>query len=85
MVGKLTPFLIIALFDLSLGLLIGVILFQLPIVGSSLLVFALVYLIAAVAMGLLIANEAKTQQQVMFTVFFLLCSICVNEWNFHTG
>lgn len=72
MVGKLTPFLIIALFDLSLGLLIGVILFQLPIVGSlvTLFVFALVYLIAAVAMGLLIANEAKTQQQVMFTVFF---------------
>jgi ABC-2 type transport system permease protein len=72
MVGKLTPFLIIALFDLSLGLLVGIILFQLPIVGSlvTLFVFALVYLIAAVAMGLLIANEAKTQQQVMFTVFF---------------
>ncbi|MFP4664933.1 MAG: ABC transporter permease [Bacteroidales bacterium] len=72
MVGKLTPFLFIALFDLSLGLLVGVILFNLPIVGSlvTLFVFALVYLLAAVALGLLIANEARSQQQVMFTVFF---------------
>jgi ABC-2 type transport system permease protein len=72
MIGKLTPFLVIALFELALGLAIGVILFSLPIVGSliSLFVFALVYLIAAVAFGLLLANEAKTQQQVMFTTFF---------------
>jgi len=72
MVGKLTPFLFIALFDLALGLLVGVILFNLPIVGSlvTLFVFALVYLLAAVALGLLIANEARSQQQVMFTVFF---------------
>ncbi len=72
MTGKLTPFVIIALFDLGLGLLVGVILFNLPVVGSlvTLFVFSVVYLITAVAMGLLIANEANNQQQVMFTVFF---------------
>lgn len=70
--GKLLPFLLIALFDLGLGLLIGVLLFDLPIVGSllTLFVFSLIYLITAIALGILISNEARNQQQVMFSIFF---------------
>ncbi|MDA3820462.1 MAG: ABC transporter permease [Candidatus Delongbacteria bacterium] len=72
MMGKLIPFTIIALFDLGVGLFIGWLLYGVPVFGSivTLFVFSLVYLFTAVAMGLLISNEARTQQQVMFTVFF---------------
>ena len=72
--GKLIPFWIIALFELAFGLLLGKILFNIPMVGSLGLVFfvAGVYLLVALGLGLLISTLTNTQQQSMFLTFFFM-------------
>jgi ABC-2 type transport system permease protein len=72
--GKLIPFIIIALFDLSFGLLIARVVFNLPIVGSLWLVFGFgaLYLLGILGLGLLISTVADTQQQVMFVTYFFM-------------
>jgi len=73
-VGKLIPFLIIALFELAFGLIIAKLLFNLPMLGSLWLLFgiAAVYMITTLAFGLFISTVANTQQQVMFVAFFFM-------------
>jgi len=73
-VGKLIPFWIIAMFELAFGLLIGKILFNIPINGSLLLLFSFagVYLVMALGSGLLLSASSSSQQQVMFLSFFFL-------------
>ncbi len=72
--GKLVPFWIIAMFELGFGLLIGKLLFRLPILGSISLIylFAGIYLLVVLGLGLLISTLASSQQQVMFLTFFFL-------------
>ena len=72
--GKLFPFWMIALFELAFGLLIGKLIFDIPIVGSLglLFLFAAVYLFAILGVGLFISTLASTQQQVMFINFFFM-------------
>jgi ABC-2 type transport system permease protein len=72
--GKLIPFWIIALFELSFGLLLGRLLFRIPIEGNLLLLyaFAAVYLIAILGIGLLVSTVSQTQQQAMFLNFFIM-------------
>jgi ABC-2 type transport system permease protein len=72
--GKLIPFLIIALFDLAFGLTLAKLLFDLPMLGSLWLLFAMavVYLITTLAFGLFVSTLAHTQQQVMFVSFFFM-------------
>ena len=72
--GKLIPFWLLALVDLTLGLLIARFVFHVPMRGSLLLVFAaaMVYLVAALGIGLWISTLAETQQQAMFITFFIL-------------
>ena len=72
--GKLLPFWIIALFELGFGLIIGKLLFRLPIEGSLPLLFAFagLYLFVVLGLGLLISTMAHSQQQVMFLSFFFL-------------
>ena len=79
--GKLVPFSVIALADLALGLLVARLVFEIPMRGSLLLVFvaAVVYLVAALGIGLLVSTLVETQQQAMFVSFsiamvFLLMS-----------
>ena len=74
--GKLIPFWIIAIFELGFGLLLGKLLFNIPIEGSILLLFAFasVYLIVVLGIGLLISAMSQTQQQVMFMNFFFMVS-----------
>ena len=73
-IGKLVPFWIIAMFELAFGLILGKILFDIPMIGSLFLLFgfASVYLLVALGFGLLISTLANTQQQVMFIIFFFL-------------
>ena len=73
-IGKLLPFLIIGLFDLGFGLLLARLLFHMPVVGSlfTLGVFASLYLIAILGIGLLISTVSNTQQQVLFVSFFFV-------------
>lgn len=72
--AKLVPLWIIALVELSLGLLVGRYLFGVPMEGSVWLVFvaAAVYLIAALGTGLWISTLVDTQQQAMFITFFMV-------------
>ncbi len=73
-IGKLLPFWIIAMFELALGLLLGKLLFGIPIEGSLLLLFAFaaLYLVTVLGIGLLISTMSYTQQQAQFLNFFLL-------------
>ncbi|MEE4196225.1 MAG: ABC transporter permease [Bacteroidales bacterium] len=73
-IGKLLPFMIIALFELAFGLFIGKIFFDLPVIGSIPLLFGftLVYLLVVLGIGLFISTISSTQQQVMFITFFFM-------------
>jgi ABC-2 type transport system permease protein len=72
--GKLIPFVAIALFDLSFGLLIARVVFSLPIVGSLWLVFGfgMLFLLGILGLGLFVSTVADTQQQVMFVSYFFM-------------
>ena len=72
--GKLIPFWVIALFELGFGLIIGRILFDLPMLGNLWLLFgfAAVYLLTVLGIGLFISTVSSTQQQVMFLAFFFM-------------
>ena len=74
MAGKLIPFLVIALFELALGLLVGWIVFDQPFRGSLVVLFsfAALYLLLVLGFGLLLSTLSNTQQQVMFLTFFFL-------------
>lgn len=73
-IGKLVPFLIIALFEMAFGLLIGKLLFDVPMIGSLGLLFGftVVYLLVVLGIGLFISTISSTQQQVMFISFFFM-------------
>lgn len=70
--GKLIPFLCIGLFLMALGLTVGKLLFDIPIVGSLWTVFGyvIINLVTVLGMGLLLSNFASTQQQAIFVAFF---------------
>ncbi|MCX6269773.1 MAG: ABC transporter permease [Bacteroidetes bacterium] len=72
--GKLVPTLIIALFELSFGLVIGKIFFNIPLEGNLLLLFlsAFIYILVILGMGLMVSTFANTQQQAMFVSFFFM-------------
>ncbi|HER09544.1 MAG TPA: ABC transporter permease [Bacteroides sp.] len=73
-IAKLLPFWIIALFELGFGLILGRLLYDLPIVGSPLLLFlfAAIYLLAVLGIGLFLSTMSHTQQQLMFMSFFFM-------------
>jgi ABC-2 type transport system permease protein len=74
MTAKLIPFWLIALVELTLGLLVARFVFHVPMLGSITLVFAAaaVYLFAALGIGLFVSTLADTQQQAMFVTFFIV-------------
>ena len=73
-VAKLMPFWVLGLIELALGLLIGKLVFGIPMRGSLPLLFvvAAVYLTVAVGIGLWISALVETQQQAMFVTFFIV-------------
>jgi ABC-2 type transport system permease protein len=72
--AKLLPFWVLGLIDLTLGLIVGRLVFGVPMRGSLLLLLASagVYLVVALSIGLWISTVVETQQQAMFVAFFLL-------------
>lgn len=80
--GKMIPFLIIGLADLVFGLILAKVLYHVPFEGSliTLFVFATVYLIAVLGIGLFISTVSNTQQQVL--LFLSFCNgVCAYEWS----
>jgi len=72
--GKLIPFWILGLIILSIGLLIAWVIYGIVPVGSfvTIYLFAAIYLLAVLGMGLLISTLANTQQQAMLIAFFMM-------------
>jgi len=63
MVGKLFPYFFLGLVDLTLAVLMGKWVFQVPLRGSIALLFCLssIYILVALALGLTISTVARTQ------------------------
>ena len=72
--GKLLPFWIVGLIELALGLVVGVVVFDVPVRGSVALLFGVagLYLLVALGIGLWISTIVETQQQALFVVFFII-------------
>lgn len=72
--AKLIPFWIVAIVELTLGLALARLLFDIPLEGSLPIVFlaAAIFLVGALGLGLWISTFAETQQQAMFIAFFIL-------------
>jgi ABC-2 type transport system permease protein len=75
--GKLAPFWVLGLFELTAGLLIIRWAFGVAFAGSLVWVYlgAAVYLVGALGLGLLISSAVATQQQAMFVTFFVLVTM----------
>ena len=74
MIGKIIPYAAFGLADASLILVVGNILFDVPIRGSIPLVLVTVslYLVTTLGTGLMISTLARTQQQALMAGFFFL-------------
>jgi ABC-2 type transport system permease protein len=72
--GKLIPFWVLGLVVLTIGFLIMRFGYQIHPVGNMLIVylFASLYLLSILGLGLLISTYADTQQQAMLISFFIL-------------
>ena len=72
--GKLIPFWVLGLVVLSLGLLLARFVYGIIPEGSLLTIylFAAIYLLGVLGLGLLVSTFAHTQQQAMLVSFFLM-------------
>ena len=73
-VGKVVPYVGVAFFDLAEILVLGVVLFQVPIQGSIplLAVLALLFLLTTLGQGLFVSTIAKSQQEAMLLSFLIM-------------
>ena len=73
-VAKLIPLWLIAMAELSIGLVVARFAFAVPLEGNLALIFlaAAIYLFAALGIGLFVSTLAQTQQQAMFVTFFII-------------
>lgn len=73
-IGKLLPFWLLALFELSFGLVIAKLVFQVPMIGNLLVIylFAGIYLFVMLGFGFFISTLTDTQMQSMFLSWFFL-------------
>jgi len=73
-IGKLLPYWLVALGELSFGLTLAWFLFNIPLLGSLWLIFlvAAVYLLVTLGLALFISTKTNTQQQAMFLSWFFL-------------
>jgi ABC-2 type transport system permease protein len=83
--GKIVPYTVIGYVQMTLVLLAGWLVFQVPLQGSLVLLYALafVFIAANLALGLFFSTLAKTQQQAMqMSFFFLLPNILLSGFMF---
>ncbi len=83
--GKLIPYILIGFYDFVIILILSYILFGVAIKGSILLLILLgsIFLIGALAMGMLISAVSKTQLQAMqMAVLFILPSVLLSGFMF---
>jgi ABC-2 type transport system permease protein len=84
-VGKIVPYIAIGYVQMTVVLLLGRVVFDVPISGSIALLYllAFVFIAANLAIGLFFSTLAKTQQQAMqMSFFFLLPNILLSGFMF---
>lgn len=85
MLGKILPYIFIGLFQMCIILSLGHVFFAVPLPAhiASLFIVTFCFILASLALGLLISTRAKTQLQAMqMTVFILLPSILLSGFIF---
>ncbi len=85
MIGKIAPYIVIGLIQVSIILIVGRLLFDVPVRGSltDLYLASLVFIAASLSLGLMISTFAKTQFQAMQLTFFVfLPSILLSGFMF---
>ena len=83
--GKLLPFVLVAYVQVTSVLIVGKLLFDVPVRGSIVLLYILSapFIVANLAVGLLISTLVKTQIQAMqLSVFFLMPNILLSGFMF---
>ena len=72
MLGKIAPYVGVGLVQMSVVLVVGRVMFDVPLTGSVVLLYAIAHLfiIASLSLGMFISTLVKTQQQAMQVSFF---------------
>jgi ABC-2 type transport system permease protein len=73
MLGKIIPYVFVGYVQATVALLVGILVFDLPVRGSVGLLYGLtsLFIVASLALGILISTIAKTQMQAMQMSFFV--------------
>lgn len=88
MLGKLAPYAALAFVEMAAILLVGWLVFDVPVQGSSILLMTLSipFILAALSLGLLISTAAQTQGQALqLTLLITLPSILLSGFVFPRG
>lgn len=74
LIGKIIPYIFVGYVQATVALLVGIFVFDLPVRGSLALLYSLtsLFIVASLAMGVLISVLAKTQMQAMQMSFFII-------------
>jgi ABC-2 type transport system permease protein len=74
MIGKISPYVVLGYIQITLALLVGVWVFDVPIRGSLLQLYGLTlfFITASLGLGLMISNVAKNQMQAFQMAFFVM-------------
>jgi ABC-2 type transport system permease protein len=70
--GKTIPFALLGFLEISIALLVGILWFDIPFVGSWVLLYSLafIYLFTTLGAGMFISTISSSQQQAMFFAWF---------------
>jgi ABC-2 type transport system permease protein len=73
MLGKIIPYIFVGYVQATLALIVGILVFDLPIQGSIALLYGLtsLFIIASLTLGVLISTISQTQMQAMQLSFFI--------------
>lgn len=85
MIGKVVPYIAIGLIQLAIIITVGGLLFEVPVRGSVLELYAAasVFIAANLSLGLFVSTVVRTQfQAIQVTIFFLLPSILLSGFVF---
>jgi ABC-2 type transport system permease protein len=74
LLGKIAPFALVGLLDVVVALVVSSWMFEVPIRGSLLVVFAgtVLYLLSTVGLGLFVSTVSSSQQQAFMVGFFVM-------------
>ena len=74
MLGKILPFVVVALLNVIMTVTVGAVWFGVEIVGSIALlgILSLIFLLGSLGLGVLISNISKTQMQAMYMASFIM-------------